>query len=454
MRELLLQSDFEAGEFAGRRSRVGAAIAEGRALVQGAPRQTGSTAFRQSNEFYYLTGVETPHSYLIVDAGTGRSVLYLPRRDDSLEESEGAILSFEDQEAAVALSGVDEVRPVDALTRDLVRPLFSTSGTVLWVPHAPAEGELVSRDEATRQAGAAAGDPWDGAVPRESLLLRHLRERMPRAVVRDLTPVLDELRLVKSPAEIALMRRAGQLSAEAVSAAMTVTRPGTHERELAGLTSYVFLARGARGHGYRPIIASGPAAWHGHYTRNARVMAAGELVLMDAAPDVGYYTSDIGRMWPVDGHYTDEQRALYDFITTFHRKLLTLIRPGRTAAEIMTTVGAEMAERIGEYGLADDAAAAALDATRWTGHLSHPVGMSVHDVGDYRSRPLEPGMAFCVDPMLWVRPRRMYIRCEDTLVVTEDGVEVFTAAAPLTADEIEDTMRTTSSLPFHTVGSV
>jgi len=162
---------------------------------------------------------------------------------------------------------------------------------------------------------------------------------------------------------------------------------------------------------------------------------------MDYAPDVGNYTSDIGRMWPVDGRYTNRQRQLYGFVVDYHRELVTRIRPGVTAEAILADAAEAMRGRADASNFATPAyAAGAQAALTFAGHLSHPVGMAVHDVGDYRGRPLEPGLVFSVDPMIWVEEERLYVRVEDTVLVTDDGVENLTGFVPLELDDVEALM--------------
>jgi Xaa-Pro aminopeptidase len=245
--------------------------------------------------------------------------------------------------------------------------------------------------------------------------------------------VLDERRAVKSPREIDLLRRAGHLSAVAITEAMRATRPGMVEYQLGAIADHIFLSHGARGEGYRSIIASGKNAWFAHYFRNTGVMKEGDLVLMDAAPG---------------GDYTPWQRELYGFIVEYHKTLLARVRPGVTADQILAEAAAEMAKVVEQTaflkGTYRDAARRTLE---FKGHLSHPVGMAVHDPGGYREKPLAAGVVFAVDPQMWVPEEELYIRVEDTVVVTEQGIENLTAAAPLELDDAQAVMREASAFP-------
>jgi Xaa-Pro aminopeptidase len=205
------------------------------------------------------------------------------------------------------------------------------------------------------------------------------------------------------------------------------------------LALYRYHAAGARGEGYRAILPSGSERiWDIHYFANDGVLQEGDLVLMDTAPEIGYYTSDIGRMWPVSGRYSPVQRELYGFMVAFHKALLARIRPGVSAEQVFTEASAAMAPVVEQTRFSKPIyEAAASKVLAFRGNLSHPVGMSVHDVGDYWQGVLRSGTVFTVDPQLWVPEEKLYIRVEDTVAVTETGVEVLTALAPLELNEVE-----------------
>jgi Xaa-Pro aminopeptidase len=170
---------------------------------------------------------------------------------------------------------------------------------------------------------------------------------------------------------------------------------------------------------------------------------------MDYAPEYQYYTSDVTRMWPANGKFTKEQRDLLGFILKYWKALLRQIRPGVTADQIMDEVAAEMKEAFEATNFSKSIHRKAAEGTlTFRGHLSHPVGMAVHDVGNYRVRPLRPGDVFSIDPMLWVPEENLYVRMEDVVVVTEDGVENFTDFLPSELDDIEKLMKEEGVLQF------
>ena len=433
----MFQEVFAPETFAARRRRLAERIgARAVAVVQGAPRPGSHDQFRQSNELFYLCGVEVPFAYLMIDGADGKAALFLPHQDWHSVDAEGEHLSADNAERVRELTGVDRVAALEAL------PAALRGAAVIHTPLSPAEGARSSWDTLRRAQEEAEADPFDGGPAREAAFAGLLRQRCPAADIEDLSPLLDEMRLVKDAREVAVLREAGAICADALTACMRATAPGVMEFQLAGVLEYRYRVSGSRGASYHPIIAGGTNAWYGHYNANDAALADGDLVLVDCAPDHHYYTSDITRMWPVNGTYSDTQRALYGFMIAYHKALLAGIRPGRTDAEIHHETAQVMAAYLDRRPFADPVhERAARSALEFPHHLSHPVGMAVHDVGHYRGKPLRPGLVFSVDPQMRIPEERLYLRVEDTVVVTEAGCENLTAAAPLEMDDVEATMR-------------
>jgi Xaa-Pro aminopeptidase len=248
------------------------------------------------------------------------------------------------------------------------------------------------------------------------------------------------MRSIKSPREIAMVRRASQIAGLALMEAMRSTEPGVTEYQLDAAARYVFLLNDARLEGYRSITASGTDNISNmHYFRNTSTLKDGDLVLMDYAPDYRYYTSDIGRVWPVNGKYNAWQRELLQFILEYRNAVMTRIRPGVTSRQIMDEAKAAMepvfARTKFSKPIYEKAARTLVESGG--GVFSHTVGMAVHDVGRYQGEPLKPGQVFSVDPQLWVREENLYMRYEDTVVVTEQGVENFTDFLPSELADME-----------------
>ena len=439
------QTDFSSEEFVARRKRVLEALGEdGVALIQGGPKEPAHDVFRQTNDFYYLCGVEVPHSYLLIDGRTRESSLFVPHQPTERREKEGEALAPDNADTGRQLTGVDHVFGIELLSRSLER------STIIYTPMRAAEGSGMSWDTLQRASQEAVADPWEGQEERTHAFVQLIRERVPAAEVRDLAPTIDDLRLIKSDAEIVLLKKAGQLTALAVNDAMRSTRPGVMEYQLDAVMRYTYLVNGSRDAGYRAIIAGGANTWFGHYNANDQELADGDLVLVDCAPDYRYYTSDIGRMWPVNGRYSDLQRELYGFIVKYHKTFLDLIRPGATPDQILSEAAEQMTVVIENTDFSKPIyEQSARRALEFKGHLSHPVGMAVHDVGSYKGKPFEPGVVFTLDPMMWVPEEKRYIRVEDTLLITDTGFENLTETAPLELNDVEEVVNAGGMLQNH-----
>jgi Xaa-Pro aminopeptidase len=416
--------------------------------VQGAPTAVGYTRFRQSNDFYYLCGVEVPNAYLLLEGTRKRAILFLPHRNVRRERGEGKVLSSEDADEVQKLSGVDEVLPTDVLAETLARYVQGMP-RALYTPLAPAEGFAESRDLALRRVADLGSDPFDGGPSREGRLVAQLRDRFPRFDVKDLSPVLDRSRLIKSPREIAMIRRATRLSGLALLEGMRSTAPGQYERELDAMAKFIYYRNGAQGESYYSLIASGRNAWWPHYNAGKRKMEDGDFLLMDFAPDVGYAQSDVTRMWPVNGKFSTWQRELYGFYLACYEAILKSIRPGATAAECMKDATGKMDGILAssKFSKSEHAAGAKkfVDDYRKASErpdaaLGHWVGMATHDDGPHEG-PLKAGMVFTIEPALTVPEEKIYVRLEDVIVITEKGTDVLSDFVPRDIDRIEKTMR-------------
>jgi Xaa-Pro aminopeptidase len=305
------------------------------AVVQGAPRTNGFIFPRQTNEFYYLSGIETPGSYLLLDGRTRKATLYLPARDARLESAEGKVLSAGDADLVKSLTGADEVLSTEAMHEGWLPNSKSGAPDEIYALFSPAEGTEQSRYELMDSNASIAADYWDGRIPREARLVELLRTRFWRSRIKDLTPILDEMRIVKSPREIALLRHAPQIAGQGLLEAMRSTRAGIYEYQLEAVARYVYLMNGARLEGYRSIIAAGVEnIWNMHYYRNSKRIAQDDLILMDYAPDYHNYVSDITRMWPANGKFSPPDRELLGFVLAYRNAVMQRIRPGVTPAQI------------------------------------------------------------------------------------------------------------------------
>lgn len=451
------QTDFSKEEFAERRAKIFEKIGKNAiAVVQGAKGTADFNVFRQSNEFYYLTGIETAHAYLLLDGRNQKTTLYLSHGDADRERNEGKSFTAEDADLIKELTGTDQVRGVESLSLDLVgKGLLRPPAPPLYTPLSPAETGTDSRDELLHEQARVSSNPWDGLPSREARFRELLNLRAPQFEVRDLSPILDSLRNIKSKKEIEVIRRATEIAGLALIESMRSTKPGVFEYQLDAAAKYIFYLHGSRGDGYASIIGGGTNAYLGHYFRKADTLKDGDMVLMDYAPDYHYYTSDVTRMWPVNGKYTEEQRKLSNYILAYRDALFKYIRPGVTSDFVLDSAAKDMDQYL--IGKTFENAAhlkAVTEGLKFRGHFQHPVGMAVHDVGQVRGVKLEPGMVFTIDPMIWIHEERLYIRMEDVVVVTADGAENLSAFVPSTIKDIESTMTEKGLIQFRPMTSL
>jgi Xaa-Pro aminopeptidase len=439
---------FTPEEFTGRRARIADAIGpKAVALVQGAASVHSSAIFRQSNEFFYVSGVTVPQAYLLIDGATRRSTLYLPHRDERRAATEGDLLTAEDADAVVALTGIEQVRPIDGLADQLKEA--SANLSAIYTPFQPAEGDAESRDGARRKNADAAADPWDGRQSREQRFIDLIKTRVPGIEVKDLSPTLDGMRAIKSVQEIAVIERATKIGGEAFLEAMRSTEPGVKESEIDALARLIFVRSGAQGEAYRAIVASGPSAMNQHHRASERALPDGELVVMDYCPDVSYYRCDVTRTWPANGRFSPWQRELYGFYNTSYEAILDAIQPNVTAQSVLQSALVKMDALLASTKFSkpeyQKGAMAFVDQFRRSlasasgGSLGHAVGMSTHDLGG-GSGMLKPGLVFTIEPALRVPEHDVYIRNEDMIVITPGGARILSDWVPRDMAAIEKLM--------------
>lgn len=444
----LFSRDFTKEEFSARRKTIAGRIGQdAQVLIPGGPANVSHLP-GQDATFYYFTGFDVVQSYLLIDGNGGHSTLFLSSRD-AMDGEPTDRLGFEDAEMIQKRLLVDAVRPLSEMGAAL--------GGIkkLYLPFAELEAAGITRFLATGCAGKREAEEWDGAEPRHKRLIRKLGERFPAMQVVDASVFVGEMRRIKSPAEIEVLRQAGHLSALIMIESMKATRPGMCESQLEAIAKYIYSAYGNGDLGYGVIAASGARIVNGHYHFNNSTLKDGEVVLMDCGPDMRHYSSDIARIWPVNGRYSDWHRQIYGFIIEYHKVLISLIKPGIRGPEVYPEAAAIMHRDVVNKFFPNGDIPEPIDRMLAQGKpYNHCVGLSVHDfVGPWRDDIIKEGMVFVVDPMAMFRERSQYIRVEDTIVVTRDGCERLTGAAPIELDEVEALMRQPGSFPM-TVGGM
>lgn len=435
-----LRHEDRQADHAARRRRLAQVLGDdGIALIAATPERNRNNdvdyPYRANSDFRYLIGFTEPEAVAVIAPGfaEGDYLLFCRERNEAQETWIGRRAG---PEGAMAWYGAERAFAIDEFEDWLPRLLDGRRRLYLTLGVYPDfEHDVLRRLEKLRSQG---------------------RRGVPPSEIVSLDRVLHEMRVRKSNPEIALMREAAETSARAHVAAMRSVRSGMHEYQLAAVLHYTFESDGMTW-AYPSIVGSGDNACVLHYIENRSVMRDGDLVLIDAGAEYRGYAGDITRTFPVNGRFSDAQRALYDVVLAANRAAIAAARPGQPFNVVHQAALRELVAGMVDLGLlAGDIDEIIEDESYRAFYMhgtSHWLGMDVHDVGDYKSddewRLLETGMALTVEPGLYVRahsdsaPNRFWntgIRVEDDIVITDDGCEVLTSNVPKDADEIEALM--------------
>jgi Xaa-Pro aminopeptidase len=475
--------------FLERRQRFAEIVGDALAVVPGGTevRRNGDVdyEFRQDSDFHFLTGFDEPDAVAVFNPAHPKEpyVLFVRPRDRELEIWTGDRAGVE---GAVARYGADAAYPIDQLDARLRQ----------WA---------IERPTLYYRLGHAA---FDARILRLVSELRVARARGYSTPIRleDPGPIIHEMRLRRSAAELAAQRRACEISREAHAEAMRYARPGLYEYQVQAALEFVFRSHGSPRNGYPSIVASGPNACILHYRDTNRRMQDGELLLIDAGCEYGHHSADITRTFPVNGRFTAPQRTIYELVLRAQLAAIAAVRPGQRYEAIHEAARRVLTEGLVELGVLPCPVADSLAMHHYREFFMHGtghwLGMDVHDVGDYRvsgqSRVLEPGMVLTVEPGLYFDPEResvtyhlreyseeemwdrryrlgtvearrleeeekarartvthpvpakfrgIGIRIEDDVLTTAGGSEVLTAGTPKTVEEVERVSAEAPRLP-------
>ncbi len=412
----------------------GNAVAVVRSLPERLRNGDAYHVFRQHSDLLYLTGFVEPETTLVLRPGaqTERVVMFVRPRDPELETWDGK---------RAGLEGAKERYGADASYAAAELP------TKLW--------ELIANHEELHYSLGldAEMDHLIGSAIARLRKSEKRGKRPPRAVV-DPRACLHELRLHKRPEELAALRTAATISADAHVAAMQAGKPGSYEHELEAVINYTFRRRGGNGPGYSTIVGAGPNATILHYIENTATVGPNDLVLVDAGCEYEHYTADITRTWPANGTFSPAQRRVYAAVLATQKSAIEMVRPGITIDEIHDHCVKQLAEAMVELGLlagpADERVRDQAYRKFFMHGTSHWLGLDVHDAGAYtqqgKPRPLAAGMVITVEPGMYIAAdapdvpdayRGIGVRIEDDVLVTQAGHEVLTATCPKEIDELE-----------------
>jgi Xaa-Pro aminopeptidase len=387
--------------------------------------------YRQDSDFFYLTGFDEPESVLVLEASERKMTLFVRPRDRDREVWDGPRAGVD---GAKEIYGAAEAFGVSELDEKLVdllknkrRVYYRLGGNRRF------DDRLLSaidRVRARQRTGVAA----------------------PAEIV-DPGSVLHEMRLRKTAGEVDAMRAAARITREAHELAMSRTRPGMHEYEVEALLLDTFRRHGSDRPAYGSIVGSGPNACVLHHRKNDRRIEAGELLLIDAGCEYGYYASDVTRTFPVGRWFSREQQAIYELVLDSQLQGIAATRPGVTLDDIHKLCVDVIARGLVRLGLLAGEVEKIIETEAYKRFFmhrtSHWLGMDVHDVGAYfiagTPRTLEPGMVLTVEPGVYIAPsdvavapewRGIGVRIEDDVLVTDSGSEVLTAGIPKTLDDL------------------
>jgi Xaa-Pro aminopeptidase len=442
---------FPPEEFAARRAQVMAEIGEGVAIVLGTTEPPGEMPFRQNSQFFYLSGVAEPRASLIIDGRTKKTTVFLNPWTDRQNNSMYGPGMAPGTETAKAL-GIDAALPRAEFTAAITA--IAAEHRTIYTPFAAEVLGSQSQGDPTRLWTANSKDPWDGRDSREAAFIAKLKQAARRSKVKNLDPIVNNLRAVKSPREIAIIREATRIAGLAIMEAIRDAKPGMHEYELQADAEFVFKKSGALGASYFALIAAGQNTYYTHYNRNTGVLEDGDLVQFDYAPDFKYYQSDVTRVFPANGVFTPRQRETYGIYLKLYQALMTSIRVHMTPAEVIKAAVAKMDAILASYQFTDpkieNAAKAFVENYRRQSvnarSLGHSVGLEVHDVGNLGGPTLEPGSIFTIEPEMRIEEDHTGIRLEDMILITPTGYEVLSAFVPIEVDDIEKLMASKKGL--------
>ena len=427
-----IQPGISAAEFAQRRHLLASQLPDGGiAVLQAAPQffMTGVIPYpyRQDADFQYMTGCIQPGPVASIHSD-GRFILFFPDRDQWRETWDGARISLE---ASLQFFGADEAYPLSEMPQRLSRMLTGASSVAVDVN------------------GGVPPPPLAG-TPIPVAHLPVVKAMQGQGKTQSLRHLVHQLRWIKSPAEVHLMRRAAEAATSAMVECMQRSTPGVSEHSLASIFEHRCRMEGAQRMSYPPVVAGGVNATTIHYSRNDRTLPANEMLLLDGGCELYGYCSDVTRTWPINGKFSGAQSAVYTTVLEAHRRLLSATRPGVTLRALHQASIQLLAEALADLGVVKGVSAEAIVREHtirefYPHSVGHFLGMDVHDTASMsHDRPLEAGVVLTIEPGLYIPDREEFgalagigVRLEDDVAVTVDGAEVLSAGAPLDPGEVE-----------------
>ena len=395
--------------------------------------------YRQDDNFYYLTGFTEPNSILLLLPGgssvrsmedtskmvTVHEILFVQSRDVAREQWDGRRYG---PEGAMKLRGVEYALTNDRFQATLPGLMFRGGARIVYVP--------TMKSDLT-------GDVADLLRPLKNMMEGRMGANIE---FRDPTSQVRQMRIVKGPEEIEMLRKASEISAVAHNQVMMSVEPGMGEFELGGLYEYVFRRMGAEYAGYPCIVGSRENSVVLHYNTNRKIVRDGELVLADCAAEYHGYSSDVTRTYPVNGTFSKEQREIYQIVLDAQKAAIARIRPGVRWSAVSEASDSVIMDGLMKLGLMKERTRGEMRKFYMHG-LGHPVGLNVHDVGQ---QMMEPGMLYTVEPGIYIsenipgvatKYHNIGVRIEDVILVTPEGNKNLSENSPREISEIERLMK-------------
>ncbi|HOI32038.1 MAG: Xaa-Pro aminopeptidase [Bacteroidales bacterium] len=383
--------------------------------------------YRQQSDFFYLTGIEAENAFLILypDCPTPelREVLFIEAYNPVKATWEGHMLN---QQEAINISGVKTIRKDDQFDATLRELMHS------------AQAVYLNQNEYPK---------YSSTIPdNNSLLADKIKSASPLHSFMRAAPLLEGLRVVKSDTEIELIRKAATITGRAFRRILKFVKPEKYEFEVQAEIDHEFTINRASGHAYAPIIAGGINSCVLHYTANHGKLEAGDLLLFDFGAEYTNYAADMSRTIPVNGKFSERQKACYNAVLRVLKKAIKLYVPGNTIDMINKATWKMMEEEMIGLGLfsAEDIKNQHPESPLYQKYLmhgvAHHIGLDVHDPG-LKHQPLKAGMMITCEPGIYIRDEKIGIRLENDILVTNSEPVDLMADIPVEADEIEELMQ-------------
>jgi Xaa-Pro aminopeptidase len=386
----------------------------------------GTMPFRQNNDLFWLSGVDQEESVLVIFPDhtdeSQREILFLKETNEHIAIWEGAKLT---KEGALKTAGIKTVYWLNELEGKIAELIGKCNGIYL------------NKNIHSRSASAV--------ETRDDRFRKMIADKFSETTIHELAPIMHELRAVKSNFEIKLMQNACEITEKGLRRILPFIKPGVTEYEIEAELMHEFLKNRSNGFAYQPIIGSGVDSCVLHYIDNNKACKDGDILLMDFGAEYANYASDLTRTIPVNGKFTNRQKAVYNSVLLVMKEATNMLRPGTIFKEYNAEIGRIMELELIKLGLLDKHDVQKQDAKNplfkqyFMHGTSHYLGLDVHDVGDF-DWPMKEGMVFTCEPGIYILDEELGIRLENDILVTANGPDDLMKNIPIEAEEIEHLM--------------